>query len=294
MGVIARIAAGIVIAAFGCGTSTPSGEKSEPAHWGYDGKGEPQRWGELDPRYAACQKGHFQSPIDLHVVAKRLARPLSLDYRPDALRLVNNGHTVQVQHQGGSTLTIGDRTYTLAQYHVHSPSEHTTEGRRHALELHFVHTHPSGDLAVLGVLVDEGAEQGAEARAIAQVWAHLPAHAGESFTGDAVVDPQELLPPSLDHYQYHGSLTTPPCTEVVDWSVLAEPIRMSRRFAGSTAPTRGRSSRARTGAWSRSSTRRPQAERCPRRSRRGEGRKSRHAANGAENGRSECRTLSPR
>jgi carbonic anhydrase len=224
MGATARIAAGIVIAALGCQSPATPAERSEPAHWGYEGKGEPERWGELDPRYDVCQKGHFQSPIDLHAVAKRLARPLSLDYRPDALRIVNNGHTVQVQHQGGSTLTIGDRTYTLAQYHVHSPSEHTIAGQRHALEIHFVHTHPSGDLAVLGVLVDEGTEQGAEARAIAQVWAHLPT---QSFTGGEVVDPRELLPASLDHYQYHGSLTTPPCTEVVDWSVLAEPIRMS-------------------------------------------------------------------
>lgn len=227
MGAAARIAASIVIAIFGCRTPAPAAEEAEQAHWAYDGKGEPERWGELDPRYAACQKGHFQSPIDLHAVARRLARPLSLDYRPDTPRIQNNGHTVQVQHQGGSTLTIEDRTYTLAQYHVHSPSEHTIEGRRHALEIHFVHTHPSGDLAVLGVLVDEGAEQGAEARTIAEVWSHLPTHAGDSFAGDVAVDPRELLPASLDHYQYHGSLTTPPCAEVVDWSVFTEPIRMS-------------------------------------------------------------------
>lgn len=225
MGAAAR--AVLMIAALaGCGV-TPAPDKPAPAHWGYKGEADPARWGQLDPSYAACQRGHFQSPIDLHAVARRLARPLVLDYRPDRLRMVNNGHTVQVQHAGGSTLTIDDRIYTLSQYHVHSPSEHTIDGRRFALELHFVHTHPSGDLAVLGVLVDEGEEQGAEAQAIGKVWQHLPGHKGDSFAGDVTVDPRDLLPDSLEHYQYHGSLTTPPCTESVDWSVLARPLTMS-------------------------------------------------------------------
>lgn len=223
MGIFARVArAGVIAAVVGC---TP---KPAPAvHWGYTGRSDPGHWAELAPENAACGRGRFQSPIDLHAVARRLARPLRFDYRPDRLRIVNNGHTVQVDHQAGSTLTIAGRTYTLAQYHIHSPSEHTVDGRRFALELHLVHRHVSGDLAVVGVLIDEGSERGAEGEAIARVWDHLPAHAGEVFTGDESVNPGVLLPTSLEHYQYHGSLTTPPCSENVDWSVLVRPVLMS-------------------------------------------------------------------
>ncbi len=231
MGAAARALQGVVIAVLGaCSASTkPEPQPSTaPAHWEYESKGDPEHWAQLDPRNDACKNGHYQSPIDLHAVARRLARPLTLDYRPDTLRIVNNGHTVQVQHRAGSTMTVDDRTYTLEQYHIHSPSEHTVEAHPFALEIHFVHSHPSGDLAVLAVLVEEGVEAGAEAQAIAKVWGHLPLHALEAFTGDESVDPRDLLPASLEHFQYHGSLTTPPCTETVDWSVLAQPLAMSR------------------------------------------------------------------
>ncbi len=223
MGIFARAAHAVVI----MGLAGCAPRPAPPVHWGYSGKSAPRHWAELGSENEACRRGRFQSPIDLHAVARRLARPLVLDYRPDRLRIVNNGHTVQVDHQGASTLTIGDRTYTLVQYHLHSPSEHTVEGRRFALELHLVHRHPSGDLAVIGVLIDEGSEPLEEGQAIARVWDHLPAHAGEVFVGDESVNPRALLPASLEHYQYHGSLTTPPCSETVDWSVLAQPLRMS-------------------------------------------------------------------
>ena len=44
----------------------------------------------------------------------------------------------------------------------------------------------------------------------------------------APVDGRALLPGSAKVYRYAGSLTTPPCSEVVAWNVLATPVTASK------------------------------------------------------------------
>src|SRR5690606_13033398 len=116
-----------------------------------------------DPAYDACTQGLLQSPIDLHAVALRGAQELRFDYHPDRLEITNNGRTVEIEHHAESALWIDERPFPLVQYHLHSPSEHTVEGERFPLEIHFVHRDAGGRLAVVGVLVREGVEAGAAA-----------------------------------------------------------------------------------------------------------------------------------
>src|SRR5690606_41914426 len=40
------------------------------------------------------------------------------------------------------------------------------------------------------------------------------------------VEPGGLLPSSLDYWLYEGSLTTPPCSEDVDWMILQKPLEV--------------------------------------------------------------------
>jgi carbonic anhydrase len=174
-----------------------------------------------------CKHGRYQSPIDLHAVAERGEAALRFEYRPDTLRIVNNGHTVQVDHHAGSKLWTGDEAFELAQYHIHSPSEHTVEGQHYPLEIHFVHRNAAGLLAVVGVLVAEGEEAPRQAQAVGAVWDHLPAHSGEHAELAIEVDPLALIPGDHRHFFYRGSLTTPPCTETVRWHVLTTPLAMS-------------------------------------------------------------------
>ena len=174
-----------------------------------------------------CKTGKLQSPIDLYAIARRGDAALKFAYRPDTLRIVNNGHTVEVEHRADSELWTGEQSYRLVQYHMHSPSEHHVEGKRYPLEIHFVHRNADGMLAVVGVLVEQGEEVGREVQAVAAVWEHLPPVSGGHEELDIEVDPLDLLPASHEHYFYSGSLTTPPCTEKVRWHVLATPLRMS-------------------------------------------------------------------
>ncbi len=54
------------------------------------------------------------------------------------------------------TLTTGRNTYLLKQFHFHSPSEHTVNGKHFPMEVHFVHQSADGNFAVVGALFEEG------------------------------------------------------------------------------------------------------------------------------------------
>ncbi|MEB3288606.1 MAG: carbonic anhydrase [Leptolyngbya sp.] len=205
-------------------------------HWGYVGETGPEHWGELSPEFQVCGLGREQSPLDLRHPIPATLSPITLSYHPVPLTLLNNGHTIQVaiddDARGGNTLELDGKRYTLRQFHFHHPSEHTVDGTAFPMELHLVHSHPDGSLAVLGVLIQEGSEN----PNLRPIWNVMPARTSEARTVAHIrIDPHDLLPPEGDTFRYFGSLTTPPCSEIVSWVVFQSPIEASRfqieRFA---------------------------------------------------------------
>jgi carbonic anhydrase len=196
------------------------------ADWTYSGATGPEHWGSLDPEYAPCSEGAEQSPIDL-TGGSGEPPALEVAYGSSSPALVNNGHSVEAAVEGGHSITLDGTRYTLAQFHFHAPGEHTLDGEELALELHFVNAADDGSLAVLGVMVRAGEENSA--------WSEITrALAGATAEGDeaqaGTVDLQALLPADparAARWSYPGSLTTPPCSEGVAWTVFAEPIEMS-------------------------------------------------------------------
>src|SRR5580658_8781028 len=88
-------------------------QESHPPHWSYEGKEGPKHWSELDPAFVSCKMGHHQSPIDIrHPVLANLPK-LKFDYKNVPLSIIDNGHTIMVNYAPGSTLTVGNNTYTL-------------------------------------------------------------------------------------------------------------------------------------------------------------------------------------
>lgn len=137
---------------------------------------------------------------------------------------INNGHTIQINYPGGDTLTLGGTAYELVQYHFHNPSEHTVAGNPFPMEMHMVHRTADGRLAVVGVLIVEGAHNAA----FDPVWANLPTVKGMKTHMPSVnVDVDALLPTVRTSWRYDGSLTTPPCSEDVKWIVMTTPIALS-------------------------------------------------------------------
>jgi len=192
-------------------------------HWTYEGATGPAHWGSLDTAFAKCAKGHAQSPIDIAAPAGGTLSAITVKYQPTKINVVNNGHTIQVNYDSGSAIEVDGVRYKLIQFHFHVPSEHTIGGKPAAAELHLVHRSAKGHLAVIGVLMEVGAENAA----LAPLWAHLPAKAGPAQKVDARINAADLLPASHTTYRYNGSLTTPPCSEGVQWMVMTTPITVS-------------------------------------------------------------------
>lgn len=192
-------------------------------HWSYEGETGPEHWGELSPDFKVCELGMQQTPIDLSSGLKGDAGTISFDYREMPLRIVNNGHTIQVNTDPGCSCTIGDTKYELAQFHFHHPSEHLLDGKSFDLEVHFVHKSAAGALAVVGVFFRPGAHNAG----LEPIFAQMPRSAGPEVKAAGKFDPKAFFPASQNYFRYMGSLTTPPCTEGLTWTVFRDSIEAS-------------------------------------------------------------------
>src|SRR3972149_6448604 len=112
----------------------------------------------MSGEYKACAEGKTQSPIDPSNAAAEELADIKFNYKPSKLNIVNNGHTVQVNYDEGSSIKVNGSEYRLLQFHFHDPSEHTVGGKSFGMELHLVHKNDKGDLAVVGVLIENGKE----------------------------------------------------------------------------------------------------------------------------------------
>jgi len=192
----------------------------EETHWGYEGETGPEHWAEIG--YPDCA-GSEQSPVDISDAPVHDA-DITFNYNPTALNIINNGHTIKVEYDEGSTITVEGKAYNLLQFHFHAPSEHTIDGEYYDMELHLVHQSDDGEYAVIGVMITAGKEN----EAYKPVWDNMPAEEGELQTISGVtVNAIDLLPEDRSYYRYDGSFTTPPCTEGVKWFVLSNPVELS-------------------------------------------------------------------
>lgn len=201
----------------------PRKAAAHETHWSYAGDGAPDRWGQLKPEFRQCAIGTRQSPIDIRETIKVDLEPIQFDYRPSGFSVVDNGHTVQVNVAPGNTIQLTGRRYELLQFHFHRPSEERVMGRQFEMSAHLVHKDAEGRLAVVGVLLDRGAEQ----PVVQMVWNNLPLEKNEPAPGVGLIDLQQLLPSDRSYYTYMGSLTTPPCSEGVLWLVMRQPVPVS-------------------------------------------------------------------
>jgi carbonic anhydrase len=206
-----------------CPLCAPRSFAADAPHWSYEGDTGPDKWASLSPDYKACGIGTQQSPIEVQYPIDAELSPLKFAWGKRAEKVVNNGHTIQVDMPDGSTLTVANRTYRLRQFHFHRPSEHLVDEKNFPMEVHFVHLDPASAYGVIGVLMTIGKKN----PVFAKIVQTMPEKAAATVDADASINPNGLLPKGRDYFIYAGSLTTPPCDETVTWMLLANPIEVA-------------------------------------------------------------------
>jgi carbonic anhydrase len=204
-----------------CVVAVADGPKTE---WSYSGANGPKNWAKLNPANHDCQYGHQQSPIDIWVRTRSALPHINFTYQNAPLRIIDNGHTIQVNFPSGSWLTVGEEKFELRQLHFHRPAEERVHGKSYDMTVHIVHENPQGKIAVIAVLLKRGKPN----PAIQTIWDHLPRiKHEEQVISDVTFNASALLPQSAGYFTYLGSLTTPPCTEDVTWFVMKAPVEIS-------------------------------------------------------------------
>lgn len=198
----------------------------EDTHWSYEGETGPENWGELDSKYAACVDGREQSPIDIieKETTKVNKRNLTIHYKTADFSIINNGHSIQASGDNNTNyITLDKQKFELKQFHFHTPSEHQLNEKSYEMEVHFVHENNKGELAVIGLFIKEGNEN----KALKNLFSSLPKEEGSKVEETMNIAINEIVPDNQQSFQYKGSLTTPPCSEGVNWIVMKEAIEMS-------------------------------------------------------------------
>ena len=192
-------------------------------HWSYHGETGPEHWHALNPEFKQCGVGERQSPIDIRDGIPVELDPIQFDYKLSAFRVIDNGHTVQVNVESGNRIVVNGRRYDLVQFHFHRPSEERLNGKQFDMVAHLVHKDLEGKLAVVAVLIEEGKGH----PIVQQIWNNLPLEKRTEQAGLQGLDLIQLLPQDRRYVTYMGSLTTPPCSEGVLWMVLKTPVSVS-------------------------------------------------------------------
>ncbi|KAK6942588.1 Alpha carbonic anhydrase domain, partial [Dillenia turbinata] len=203
-------------------------------HFGYSGSVGPQKWGSLSPSYAACD-GKSQSPVNIvqkQAVLNKNLKPLTRSYAPVNATLRNHGTAIDVKYETSpGWVTVWGKKYLLAQMHWHSPSEHTIDGQSYPLELHLVHKASDGNITVIGILYKYGDSD----PIVEKLEKGLKKLAKEGKKHEepqiplGVIDTKQLKRNTRKYYRYAGSLTTPPCSEIVTWNLLGKVRTVSKR-----------------------------------------------------------------
>jgi len=189
------------------------GHAEHAKHWNYEENG-PSHWDEFSK---TCGVGQHQSPVNI-IPGKTMSmnHDYDLSMHEDVsgmAKIIDNGHSIKITPEQGGSITLHGEKFNLLQFHFHGKSEHTVDGKRYDMVAHMVHQNPiTKQLAVVAVFFTEGESSPILDSVINNV--------GKT----AEIDPQDLLPADNAHYyHYIGSLTTPPCSENVQWYLLKTP-----------------------------------------------------------------------
>ena len=185
-----------------------------------------------------CQLDSIQSPININeneVVDDDSKFSFeSINYKTIESTSVKYEHEYSIStptlDNGNITVKINGTifTYNIRNIHFHLKSEHTINSKTYDMEMHIVHentnTEDKNNLhMVLAYIfeIDDDEDDGEEEKAFLD---SIGFNTGEEVKNVNVKD----IVKKEDVYYYKGSLTTPPCTEDVNWVVIEDIKKMSK------------------------------------------------------------------
>ncbi len=171
----------------------------------------------------ACPSGKSAAPS---APTDPSRQTLEMKYKPTALRILNNGQSVQIAGSPDSVLKVGAEVYELVSIHFHRPESGLLDGKPVAMLAHFIHRDAKGRVVVVSAPLRESAFQN---RTLWNISNHLPTRgAPESAVANVTVDPMSLLPENLSYQTVDGALPMPPCTEGVRFYRLKTPVGVGK------------------------------------------------------------------
>ena len=210
-------------------------------HWGYVGKNGVKEWGNM---YKTCDTSTIakkQSPINIIPSGKSGTSALSFNYNISDLSVIYNGHAIQVTpKKSNNTITYNSVEYTLKQFHVHTKSEHQVKGKAYPADIHLVHADKKNNLLVIGYFLEIDKKE--SHLLLSEAFSSAPTKEGESKL-IAKADVKSLITTNLERYEYQGSLTTPPCSEGVQWIVMKQPLKINKESIDNIIKIVGNNSR---------------------------------------------------
>ncbi|KAH6814033.1 alpha carbonic anhydrase 7, partial [Perilla frutescens var. frutescens] len=181
----------------------------------------PSHWGGIRPEWRACNSGRMQSPIDLlHQRVQTVSNLGRLDrnYKPANATFINRGHSIMLKWRNDAGhMKINGSMFHLKQCHWHSPSEHSLDGTKFDLEIHLVHVSDDNRTAVIGIMYKIGHPDSSLSMLTRDFEALAETRQVEKYIG--IIDPNFIKFGSKKYYRYTGSLTTPPCTQNIIWTI---------------------------------------------------------------------------
>ncbi|CAD8126394.1 unnamed protein product [Paramecium sonneborni] len=185
--------------------------------------------------------GSLQSPIDiLTSEAEQANTQPSINYRDKGSEVeykeIEKPYTKQYEGEY-SSIEVADASglqirYYAKQFHIHAPSEHTINGKQYDLEIHFVHqaiqdqeqdcNKIKNKLTVFGLMFEESSST--QDYDVFKPWFD-----GEVNGEVKQFDLNDFFSRMSDttYYHYNGSLTTPPCSQTVNWIVFEKALPIS-------------------------------------------------------------------
>ncbi|EFJ22531.1 hypothetical protein SELMODRAFT_416362 [Selaginella moellendorffii] len=175
----------------------------------------PGQWGCLATNFSTCRTGTQQSPINIKTrdaIDDCSLGKLRFHFSHSAGTLTSQKYLYRIGLDGDAenTVIIDGMEFRLVQFHFHHPSEHFIDGKKFELEAHLVYRamDNSSRMAVVAQMYKKGEENSLLAQVLDM-----------KNNVRTLLDLREFNL-GQEYFRYIGSLTTPPCTQGVTWTIL--------------------------------------------------------------------------